>query len=144
MTSTTASPDDAVTSVVGYLIRSWEALAAEHVTGTMTPASLRELAGGLHIMGARLLDAADAFESGKSQIPISDMAWPAMTSTTTGPVDFDDTKALAWYRATYDDDETSDDLALARMAARARGQSLGPDLHGVPRRPGVITAERPF
>jgi hypothetical protein len=59
-------------------------------------------------------------------------------------IEFDDAKALAWYRATYADGETSDDLALARMAAWARGQSLGPDVHGIPRRPGAETAECPF
>jgi hypothetical protein len=45
-----------------------------------------------------------------------------------------DAEALAWYRAVYDDDEASDELVLARLDAWDRGQSLGPDVHGIPRR----------
>ncbi len=69
MTSTTdpihrtVTPDEAITSVVGYLKRSWEQLAADHVSG-ITPAALHELAEGLGIMVRRLTTAADALGSG--------------------------------------------------------------------------------
>jgi len=33
-----------------------------------------------------------------------------------------------------DDDGANDGLVLARLDAWARGQSLGPDVHGIPRR----------
>jgi hypothetical protein len=52
-------------------------------------------------------------------------------------------KVLAWYRATYDDDQASDELVLARLAAWARGQPLGPEVHGIPRRRGVAPPEGP-
>jgi hypothetical protein len=160
-TTKTASPDDAVTSVVGYLKRSWERLAADHVTGGMTPASLRQLAAGLIIIGRRLHDAAGAIESGKSQVPISDTidpGWPpppefcphcgaeqrADSWHDEGTCIGDEAKALAWYRAIYDDPEADDDLVLARLAAWFRRQSLGPEIHGVPRREGVAWTEPPF
>ena len=58
-----------------------------------------------------------------------------MTTTEAGPLSFaSDAEALAWYRATYDDDETSDQLVLARLEALGEGRSFGPDAHGVPRR----------
>ena len=49
----------------------------------------------------------------------------------------DDAQALAWYRATFDDDQTSDDMVLARLDAWDRGQSLGPFRQGVPQRKGA-------
>jgi hypothetical protein len=51
-----------------------------------------------------------------------------------GPPFASDAEALAWYRATYDDDQAEDELVLARLDAWARGQSLGPDVQGIPRR----------
>ena len=56
---------------------------------------------------------------------------------------FDDARALAWYRATYDDD-TGDDMVLARLHAWARRQSLGPNIHEVPLREGVSYTAPPF
>ena len=89
------------------------------------------------IRGLRLL--ADELDVGAFAQDLAGLADPAAD-----PADmFDDAEVLAWYRATYDDDQADDDLVLARMAAWARGQSLGPDVQGIPRRPGPA-AERPF
>jgi len=63
---------------------------------------------------------------------ISTIYWPV--GETAPPSFASDAEALAWYRATYDDDQASDDLVLARLAAWGRRQSLGPDAHGIPRR----------
>jgi hypothetical protein len=51
---------------------------------------------------------------------------------------FDDAKALAWYRARYDDDQASDDLVLTRLTAWADGRSLGPEIHEIPLRDGSL------
>lgn len=46
----------------------------------------------------------------------------------------DDTKALAWYRATFDDDGADDHVILSRLYAWQEGRSLGPFIHEVPLR----------
>lgn len=51
----------------------------------------------------------------------------------------DDAQALAWYRATFDDDQTSDEMVLQRLDAWERGQSFGPFAQGVPERKGART-----
>lgn len=60
---------------------------------------------------------------------------PPMTDSHEGErVPCTEAEALAWYRATYDDDKTTDEQVLARLNAWDAGRSLGPDAHGVPRR----------
>jgi hypothetical protein len=62
--------------------------------------------------------------------------WPSLAARAPGAgAPFtDDAEVLAWYRATYDDDQADDELVLARMAAWRDGQSFGPDAQGIPRR----------
>jgi hypothetical protein len=74
----TVTVDEALTSVVGYLLRSSWRLAADHKGGKQTPASLRGLADGLHIIGGRLLEAADVLQAGGTTLAIRDTIRPAM------------------------------------------------------------------
>lgn len=65
------TPDDAIKSVVGYLKRSWEQLAADHVTG-ITTAELRKYAAALGLMSGRLEDAAGAIDAGSASVLVTD------------------------------------------------------------------------
>lgn len=95
MTSTTSdsvyrevTPDEAVTSVVGYLKRSWEQLAADHVNGKITPATLSAFAEGLGIMVRRLTTAADVLGSGDpdARMLVTDQPYGLVRCLTCGEI----------------------------------------------------------
>lgn len=68
----TVTPDDAITSVTGYLLRAAQQLAGDRVTGTVTPSSLRELGGALGLMERRLYDVSCAVEAGAETVLVTD------------------------------------------------------------------------
>jgi hypothetical protein len=80
------TPDEAITSVVGYLRRASAQLAVDHVGSNVTTPALREFRDGLGVMSSRLNDVAAALDAGSATVLVTDECGGILLCTVCGDI----------------------------------------------------------